>query len=332
VNALLLVTAAWLSVADTPQGGKASPPAAPSAPAASAPAIAAPIVSTPGPSCGGGCVNNDCGCGCDSCCKVSFLDRLKAKFHHDCCDSGCGCGSSCGCGCEAPKHCHRCEAPKPCCCEAPKHCCEAPRPCCTKCETCCDTCGCKESLFSRLFHKKNCCDTCSTCGCGGCGSVITATPAAVPALAPAAPSGEKIGKPKEDNAKPMPEKKTMLMPPAIELAPASSKITETETQHPFELCHRYDARVKRATDYSWITGQLFYVHADGGLWVVRYSPVGQEDQNGGGVILARTLDMDSYREGDLVTVRGEILNEKGSRYLGAPLYRVNEIQLVDRVQ
>jgi len=40
--------------------------------------------------------------------------------------------------------------------------------------------------------------------------------------------------------------------------------------------------------------------------------------------------MDSYREGDLVTVKGEILQEKGSLYLGAPLYRASSIELVDR--
>jgi hypothetical protein len=40
--------------------------------------------------------------------------------------------------------------------------------------------------------------------------------------------------------------------------------------------------------------------------------------------------MDGYREGDLVRVRGEIINPKGSMFLGGPLYRVQSIQLVDR--
>ncbi len=145
-----------------------------------------------------------------------------------------------------------------------------------------------------------------------------------------APTGttEPIGKPK-DEPKPMPGK-TTFVPPTIELVPAASTVNETETKHPFELSRRYEKRVECAADYSWITGQLFYVHADGGLWVVRYASVGQEDQNGGGVILARNLVMDTYKEGDLVTVRGEILNERASKYLGAPLYRASAIQLVDR--
>jgi hypothetical protein len=88
--------------------------------------------------------------------------------------------------------------------------------------------------------------------------------------------------------------------------------------------------VDHAADYSTLTGQLFYVHADGGLWVLRYAPLDTEDRNGGGVILTRDRSMDSYREGDLVTVRGEIFQERASRYLGAPSYRASAIQLVDR--
>ncbi len=86
-----------------------------------------------------------------------------------------------------------------------------------------------------------------------------------------------------------------------------------------------------AADYGWVTGQLFYVHADGGLWVLRYAPLWKEDPNGGSVILVRDQQMDSYREGDLVKVSGEILNQKGSIFLGGPLYRAQSIQLVDRL-
>ena len=119
--------------------------------------------------------------------------------------------------------------------------------------------------------------------------------------------------------------------PALEVTPVTSpKANDSETKSPFELNRRYESRVDRAPDYSWITGQLFFVHADGGLWVLRYAPLDTEDRNGGGVILARDRSMDSYREGDLVTVRGEILQERASRYLGAPLYRTSSILLVER--
>jgi hypothetical protein len=42
--------------------------------------------------------------------------------------------------------------------------------------------------------------------------------------------------------------------------------------------------------------------------------------------------MNNYREGDLITVEGQIISEKGSAHLGAPLYRVQSIRLVDRQQ
>jgi hypothetical protein len=96
------------------------------------------------------------------------------------------------------------------------------------------------------------------------------------------------------------------------------------------LNRRYEARVEHAPDYSWVTGQLFYVHADGGLWLLRYAPVGKEDANGGSVVLARNLSMESYREGDLVTIRGQVMDHRASRFLGGPLYQARSITLVER--
>jgi len=123
------------------------------------------------------------------------------------------------------------------------------------------------------------------------------------------------------------EKKTEL-----DIAPKASLTIETETKNPFELSRRYESRVDHAPDYGWLTGQLFYVHADGGLWILRYAPLSTEDRNGGSVVLARDLRMDTYREGDLVTIHGEIIQEKGSLRLGGPLYRMQSIQLIDRPQ
>jgi hypothetical protein len=113
-------------------------------------------------------------------------------------------------------------------------------------------------------------------------------------------------------------------------APRAILSVETETKSPFELSRRYVERVANAADYSTLTGQLFYVHADGGLWVVRYAPVSKEDIHGGSVVLARDLRMDSYREGDLVTVHGEVLGRRSSVFLGGSLYHASAIQLVDR--
>jgi hypothetical protein len=139
------------------------------------------------------------------------------------------------------------------------------------------------------------------------------------------PAGEPINAPKP--AKELPKGTTAA--PTLDLTPTASKQLE-ETKNPFELDRRYEARVDRAADFSWLTGQLFYVHADGGLWVLRYAPIWKEEANGGSVVLAREVPMDSYREGDLVQVRGDILQPKASSSLGGPLYHVQSIELKDR--
>jgi hypothetical protein len=84
-------------------------------------------------------------------------------------------------------------------------------------------------------------------------------------------------------------------------------------------------------DYSWVTGYLYYVHADGGRWVLRYAALDQVDRYGGSVVLAAGMDMGNYREGDLVTVHGKVLSEgRATRSLGGALYCVEVIEMVER--
>jgi hypothetical protein len=111
--------------------------------------------------------------------------------------------------------------------------------------------------------------------------------------------------------------------------PSASLTIEPETKNPFELNRRYESSVEHAADYSSLTGQLFYVHADGGLWVLRYAPLWKEDPNGGSVVLTRELNMDGLHEGDLVTVHGEILSQRSSVFLGGPLYKATSIAKVE---
>jgi hypothetical protein len=84
-------------------------------------------------------------------------------------------------------------------------------------------------------------------------------------------------------------------------------------------------------DYSWVTGHLAYVRTAGGRWVLRYASLGEVDRYGGSVVLAPTVEMKNFREGDLVRVHGEILDEgRALPSLGGPLYRVNAIFMVER--
>jgi len=151
------------------------------------------------------------------------------------------------------------------------------------------------------------------------GTIVPGTPA---------PGAEPIKKMPKD----VPAGKSVSTTPSTPMiAPAGAKV-ETEAKNPFELDRRYEKRVSRATDYSHLTGQLSYVHADGGLWVLRYAPLAEEDRYGGSVVLARDSMMNSYREGDLVSVEGQVISQRGSSRLGGPLYRVQTISLVDRPQ
>jgi len=109
-----------------------------------------------------------------------------------------------------------------------------------------------------------------------------------------------------------------------------AKIGLEETKNPFDLHRRYEGRVSRSADFSTITGQLIYVHADGGRWVLRFAPIAKEERYGGSVVLARDVKMDAFTEGDLVTVDGDILSEKASFPLGGALYRASKVTLVEK--
>jgi hypothetical protein len=104
-----------------------------------------------------------------------------------------------------------------------------------------------------------------------------------------------------------------------------------QTAQPGVIHPRYVTKIGHAPDFSSVTGQLMYLHIDGGVWVLRYASFESEDRFGGSVVLAASASMHNFREGDLVTVRGEILNEgRASRYLGGPLYRASTVEMMDR--
>jgi hypothetical protein len=302
--AFLLVTTTWIAAAD--------PAPAPAHP------VPAPVAVTS--SCGGDCNAGCCDSGCDEGCGHRLLGRLRGLFHRDC-----DCGDSCGCNSAPCGDCGGCGGHKLF--GGLHHGCG-----CDTCDSCGDSCGCGGGLLSRLrakFHH-GCDDGCGDCGgCGGgcgCGGTYGGAYGGAPAMAPAPGT-----QPEQLKAKPAPLNDRKPLPSAEGgEKPRASLNIETETKSPFELSRRYESRVGHATDYSRLTGQLFFVHADGGLWVLRYAPLSQEDPNGGSVVLARDVHMDDYHEGDLVTVQGELLSQRSSVFLGGPLYHARSIELVDR--
>jgi hypothetical protein len=94
---------------------------------------------------------------------------------------------------------------------------------------------------------------------------------------------------------------------------------------------KYREQIGHETDYSWITGQLYRLDADRPLWVVRYATEDIQDTHGGSVVLVSSVDLRNYRNGDLVSLQGQILNGGArSDQVGAPLYRVSDINLIER--
>ncbi len=160
------------------------------------------------------------------------------------------------------------------------------------------------------------------------GATIHPAPGAnpLPSGTPATP--EKSAEPIKKLPSEAGDKGASLLPMST-VTPAAAQNT-TEIKNPFDSGRRHDVSVKHTTNFDRLTGQLMFVRVDGGVWVLRYAPLGQEDAYGGSVILARDRQMDDFQEGDLVTVEGKIIAEKGSTRLGGPLYQIQTIRLVDR--
>ena len=118
------------------------------------------------------------------------------------------------------------------------------------------------------------------------------------------------------------------LPALASSAPCPSATLEPPS---LTLSKRAEDKIGHDDEYNWVTGQLFYVRADGGRWVLRYGRLDEADKYGGSVILTPTVEMRNYREGDVVCVYGQVINEgRPSRMLGGPLYRVGSINMVDR--
>lgn len=87
-----------------------------------------------------------------------------------------------------------------------------------------------------------------------------------------------------------------------------------------------------ASDFSWVQGELQYVHVRGGIWIIRYLPLHETDQNGGSIVLATDGRLEHFHEGDIVRVSGEIVRGRSESSLGGPLYRIRSITLVQQVK
>jgi hypothetical protein len=95
---------------------------------------------------------------------------------------------------------------------------------------------------------------------------------------------------------------------------------------------KFKNQIGHDANYGWLNGQLYRLQAGANtLWVVRYAGADEQDRHGGSVILAPAVEMQNFREGDLVSVQGQILNEgRSSEHIPCPVYRASEVSLIER--
>ena len=136
-----------------------------------------------------------------------------------------------------------------------------------------------------------------------------------PERAPEAPPTQTVA------AKPVEE-----LPSAIETAISEPVAPET---HEEKVPRRSfaDITVKpgydHAPDYSWLTGELQYVHSRQ-IWRVRYAGVDQDDRYGGGMTLVDTGSMSQYKDGQMVRVDGHPSGADSQE----GVYKVRNIQVL----
>jgi hypothetical protein len=165
---------------------------------------------------------------------------------------------------------------------------------------------------------------------GGCTDTVMYTSS--PASAQPMPQEERIVAMPDTNGPVLTSPEPPIAPVSAPVALGSAPIAPVVAREmKADVKKAFQSKVGHADDYSWITGQLFYVHADGGVWVLRYASVGEEDRYGGSAVLATAVNMKNYREGDLVSVSGEVLDQgRASRHLGGCLFRASSIDMIER--
>lgn len=178
--------------------------------------------------------------------------------------------------------------------------------CLTGCKT-----GQKSTHCTTACCEVACCETgCADTAIKGCGVAHVGVAAK--------PEPVKVAEKKEQEIKPV-----ALEQPKITLEkviPAKRPIAQPElerVQIP-EYAH--------AKNYSWLVGQLQRVHTSQHEWKIRYAALDENEQWGGSMVLAQDAKLDQWKDGDMVYVEGEILNERPSVYLSGPLYRVRHIR------
>jgi hypothetical protein len=80
-----------------------------------------------------------------------------------------------------------------------------------------------------------------------------------------------------------------------------------------------------AADYSWLVGEVHYVHVRG-VWRLRYALPEDDDRYGGTVTLSGSLAATPFQNGQVVCVEGRLLDAASRE--PSPVYQVHKVTLV----
>jgi len=116
--------------------------------------------------------------------------------------------------------------------------------------------------------------------------------------------------------------------PVVDIKPVSRTIATIEFQAPEEasLSPALNARVSYAEDYTWVKGQLRKV---GDQWLIVYASDDKNDLFGGRFLLSPQGRMPACKDGDLVSVRGQVLAGRENSDTPAT-YRAATIEILQR--
>ena len=88
-----------------------------------------------------------------------------------------------------------------------------------------------------------------------------------------------------------------------------------------------DVRYDHARDFTWVVGELRYLHTKK-QWRVRYAPVDVEDCYGGSVTLSGVDHLtDQLKSGMTVRLQGQLIDAEANK--SAPDYRVYGIKTLE---
>jgi hypothetical protein len=113
-----------------------------------------------------------------------------------------------------------------------------------------------------------------------------------------------------------------------EATPAGYAIPTTGGKDDFSRRRSYaditaKACFSHAPDYTWLQGELVYLHSHN-CWRIRYASVDEDDRFGGGVNLIETGPMENYKDGQCVRIQGRPSDPENKD----SDYRVSSIQVL----